>query len=121
VHVTFTVLRRLDCVLSPAKNDVFEGDLTPGDQISFFETVRTKMTEVPVLQAQAAANPKAQLINSPSLHDELMNAIIDATMAHEPMSRQALNFDPLRARLLVTLLRPGQLLEDLRQAGRSPG
>jgi len=84
-----------------AINDLFEGDLTPGDTVSFFEAVKTKMMEAPVLVAQAAANPKAQFMNSPSLNDELMNAIMDAMAAHQSMSKQALNSDSLRARLLA--------------------
>ena len=99
-----------------AINDLFEGELTPGDQVSFFEAVRTKMMEAPVLQAQAAANPKSQFTNSPSLNEELMNAIMDTMAAHQSMSKQALNSDSLRARLLVTLLGPGRLWEGLRGA-----
>jgi len=99
-----------------AINDLFEGELTPGDQVSFFEAVRIKMMEAPVLQAQAAANPKSQFTNSPSLNEELMNAIMDTMAAHQSMSKQALNSDTLRARLLVTLLGPGRLWEGLRGA-----
>eukprot|EP01037_Dinobryon_pediforme_P005926 gene5926-5995_t len=98
-----------------AINDLFEGDLTPGDTVSFFDAVKTKMMEAPLLIAQATANPKAQFMNSPSLNDELMNAIMDAMAAHQSMSKQALNSDTLRARLLVTLLGPGQLWEGLRR------
>ncbi len=99
-----------------AINDLFEGDLTSGDVISFFDAVKTKMKEAPILVAQALANPKAQFMNSPSLNEELMNAIMDAMVAHQSMSKQALNSDSLRARLLVALLGPGELWEGLRQA-----
>jgi type I restriction enzyme R subunit len=109
--------QRLSDIIA-AINDLFT-DATPGDVVSWFETVGTKMIEAPVLQAQAAANPKAQFMNSPSLDEELMNAIMDSTSAHQNMSRQALNSETLRASLLVALLGPGQLWERLRQAGPS--
>lgn len=109
--------QRLSDIIA-AINDLFT-DATPGDVVSWFETVGTKMIEAPVLQAQAAANPKAQFMNSPSLDEELMNAIMDSTSAHQNMSRQALNSETLRASLLVALLGPGQLWERLRQAAPS--
>jgi type I restriction enzyme R subunit len=67
-----------------------------------------------VLRAQTVANPKEQFGNSPSLNDELMNAIMNAMIAHENMSKQALNSVAVRARLLTVLLGPGELWEDLR-------
>ena len=66
------------------------------------------------LGTQAAANPKEQFGNSPDLQDELMKSIIDAMAAQESMSKQALNSETVRARLLTVLLGPGELWEDLR-------
>jgi type I restriction enzyme, R subunit len=97
-----------------AINDLFEGELTEGDAVSFVETLKAKMMEAPVLRAQAAANAKEQFGNSPNLQDELMKSIIDAMAAHESMSRQALNSETVRARLLTVLLGPGELWEGLR-------
>ena len=39
---------------------------------------------------------------------------MDAMAAHTPMSKQALNSDDIRARMLATLIGPGQLWETLR-------
>ncbi len=49
-----------------------------------------------------------------------MNAIMDAMAAHQVMSRQALNSESIRARMLATLLGPGELWEALR-AGNGAG
>ncbi len=100
-----------------ALNDLFEGDLTEGDAVSFVETLKAKMLEAPVLRAQAAANPKEQFGNSPNLQDELLKSIMDAMAAHESMSKQALNSETVRARLLTVLLGPGELWEALRGEG----
>ena len=70
--------------------------------------------ESSLLRSQAAANTKEQFSNSPSLNEELLNAIMDAMAAHQSMSRQALNSDSIRARILATLLGPGGLWEALR-------
>ncbi len=107
---------RLAAIIA-AINDLFEGDLTEGDAVSFVETIKAKMLEAPVLRAQAAANPKEQFGNSPNLNDELMNAIMDAMAAHESMGKQALNSETVRARLLTVLLGPGELWEALRGGG----
>ena len=107
---------RLDQIIA-AINDLFEGEVTEGDAVSFVETIKTKMMEAPVLRAQAAANTREQFMNSPSLGEELMNAIMDAMAAHQNMSRQALNSDAVRARVLSVLLGPGELWEGLRAEG----
>jgi len=100
-----------------ALNDLFEGELTDGDLVAFFDGVRTKMLESGKLRDQAAANSKEQFANSPSLNDEQMSAIMDLMAAHHSMSKQALNSESLRARMLATLLGPGALWEALRGAG----
>ncbi len=105
--------QRLEEIIA-AINDLFEGELTPGDQVSTFEFVRTKMMESSVLQAQAAANPKSQFINSPNLNEVLINAIMDSADVHQRLSAQLLNSEPRRARFLAALLGPGQLWEGLK-------
>jgi type I restriction enzyme R subunit len=98
-----------------AMNDLFEGEITEGDAVTYVDTViKEKMLKSDLLISQAAANTKEQFGNSPNLNDELMNAIMDAMAAHEAMSRQALNSDNIRGRILATLLGPGQLWEALR-------
>jgi type I restriction enzyme R subunit len=107
---------RLTAIIA-AINDLFEGDLTEGDAVAFVETIKSKMMEAPVLQAQAAANKKEQFLNSPNLQDELMKSLIDAMAAHQTMSKQALNSENVRARLMTVLLGPGELWEGLREKG----
>ena len=99
-----------------AINDLFQGDVTEGDAVSFVETIRTKLMEAPVLRAQATANDKPQFMNSPNLQEELIKSIIDAMGAHQSMSKEALNSETIRARLLTVLLGPGELWEGLRAA-----
>ena len=96
-----------------ALNDLFEGELTDGDKVSFFEGLKTKMMESDTLRAQAAANGEAQFANSPSLQDELLKALMDAMAAHQAMSTQALNSESAQARILSTMLGPGQLWRSL--------
>ncbi len=77
------------------------------------------MMESPILIAQAAANGREQFGNSPHLQDELMKAIIGAMSANQSMSKQALNSEEIRARMLSVLLGPGALWEGLRGAAVS--
>ena len=100
-------------------NDLFEGELTDGDQLVYVNNViKGKLLESEELRAQAINNSKAQFANSPTLAEELVNAIIDAMTAHETMSRQALNSAKVREGLRDVLLGPGQLYEELRKGGK---
>jgi type I restriction enzyme R subunit len=104
-----------------AMNDLFEGEITEGDAVAYVDTVlKEKLLESDLLRSQAAANTKEQFGNSPNLPDELMNAIMDAMAAHKAMSRQALNSDNIRGRILATLLGPGELWETLRARAVAP-
>ncbi len=95
-------------------NDLFGGDTTDGDQLSYVTTLRDKMLESETLVTQAANNTKAQFDNSPTLKAELMNAIIDAFEAHANLSKQALDSQKVREGLREVLLGPAQLYEALR-------
>jgi len=95
-------------------NDLFGGDTTDGDQLSYVTTLRDKMLESDALVTQAANNTKAQFDNSPTLRDELMNAIIEAFEAHSSLSKQALDSSKVRDGLKEVLLGPAQLYEALR-------
>lgn len=95
-------------------NDLFGGDTTDGDQLSYVTTVRDKMLESEALITQAQNNTKAQFDNSPTLNTELMNAIIDAYAAHNTLSKQALDSEKVREGLKDILLGPAQLYEALR-------
>jgi type I restriction enzyme R subunit len=108
---------RLEQIIA-AINDLFEGDVTDGDAVSYVDSVlKSKLMESETLRAQAAANTKEQFESSPSLNEELLNAIMDAMAAHQSMSKQALNSESIRARILATLLGPGALWEALRAQG----
>lgn len=102
-------------------NDLFGADTTDGDQLSYVTTLRDKMLESDALVTQAANNTKAQFDNSPTLRDELMNAIIEAFEAHSSLSKQALDSSKVRDGLKEVLLGPAQLYEALRaRADREP-
>ncbi|CAN7554241.1 type I restriction endonuclease subunit R [Neorhizobium tomejilense] len=101
-------------------NDLFGGDTTDGDQLSYVTTLRDKMLESEVLVTQAASNTKAQFDNSPTLTAELMNAIIDAFEAHTSLSKQALDSQKVRDGLKDVLLGPAGLYEALRSRSTSP-
>ncbi len=96
-------------------NDLFEGDLTPGDKLVYVNNViKGKLMESEKLAEQAANNTKEQFANSPDLAKEIMGAVMDALAAHSAMSRQALESEQLRADLKDALLDAGMLWEDLR-------
>jgi type I restriction enzyme R subunit len=103
-------------------NDLFQGDVTDGDQLVYVnEVIRGKLLESETLAQQAANNTKVQFASSPTLDSALMNAIIDAFEAHSLMSKQALDSEKVRAGLKDVLLGPAQLYEALREkAGARP-
>jgi type I restriction enzyme R subunit len=97
-------------------NDLFEGDLTDDDRLVYVNNViKGKLLESEDLRVQARNNSKAQFAASPTLDDELLNAIIDALDAHQTMSRQALDSANVRKGLKQILLGPGELYEALRE------
>ena len=97
-------------------NDLFDGDLTDGDQLVYVNNViKGKMLESKKLQQQAANNTKEQFANSPDLNEVLTNAIMDALDAHQTMSAQALESEAIREGIKAILLGPAQLYEALRQ------
>lgn len=96
-------------------NDMFEGDLTPGDKLVYVNDVlKGKLLESEKLAEQAANNTKEQFAASPDLANEIMNAVMDALTAHTAMSKQALESERLRTDIKDVLLGPGRLWEDLR-------
>ena len=108
--------QRLDAIIR-AINDLFEGDVTEGDTVTYVDgVIKGKLMESEMLKAQAAANTKEQFSSSPSLRDELTNAIMDAMAAHQSMSTQALGSETVQAGILSALLGPGALWEALRGA-----
>jgi type I restriction enzyme, R subunit len=104
-------------------NDLFEGELTPGDKLVYVNNVIIgKMLESARLIEQAANNTKEQFNNSPDLFKVLVDAAMDAGDAHALMSRQTLESPAIQRDLLNILLREGMLWERLREkaSGASP-
>ena len=102
-------------------NDLFEGDLTPGDKLVYVnDVIKGKLMESDKLAEQAANNTKQQFAASPDLASEIMNAVMDALSAHTAMSKQALASAELRSDMKDVLLGAGKLWEGLRDkaAGR---
>lgn len=96
-------------------NDLFEGELTDDDQLIYVNNViKGKLMESEALRTQARNNSKTQFANSPTLANEILDAIMDALNAHETMSSQALASQKVRDGLKEILLGPGQLYEALR-------
>jgi type I restriction enzyme R subunit len=96
-------------------NDLFEGDLTPGDKLVYVnDVIKGKLMESEKLQEQAANNTKEQFANSPDLAKEIIGAVMDALGAHTAMSKQALESERVRADLKSILLGAGKLWEGLR-------
>jgi len=104
-------------------NDLFEGDLTPGDKLVYVnDVIKGKLMESEKLAEQAANNTKEQFANSPDLAKEIMGAVMDALSAHTAMSKQALESERLRADMKDVLLGVGKLWEGLREkaSGAAP-
>ena len=103
-------------------NDLFEGDLTPGDKLVYVnDVIKGKLMESETLVEQALNNTKEQFDNSPDLDKELEGAIMDAFSAHSTMSKQALESAALRAELKAVLLGAGKLWEGLRAKASGAG
>ena len=104
-------------------NDLFEGDLTPGDKLVYVNDVLIgKMMESPRLIEQAVNNTHEQFNSSPDLLKILLDAAMDAGAAHTLMSRQTLGSVEIQRDLLNTIVHHGRLWERLRAkaAGASP-
>ena len=97
-------------------NDLFDGgELTEGDKLGYVNgVIKSKMMENETLREQAAHNSKEQFSQSPTLDKALVSAVIDALVAHESMSKQALNSERVMKGLKEVLLGPAGLYEELR-------
>jgi type I restriction enzyme R subunit len=103
-------------------NDLFEGDLTPGDKLVYVnDVIKGKLMESEKLQEQAANNTKEQFAASPDLANEILGAVMDALTAHTAMSKQALESEQLRDDMKDVLLGAGKLWEGLRKKAASAG
>jgi hypothetical protein len=98
-------------------NDLFEGDLTPGDKLVYVnDVIKGKLMESEKLREQAANNTKEQFANSPDLASEIVSAVMGALDAHTAMTKQALESQKLRADLKDVLLGEARLWEGLRES-----
>ena len=95
-------------------NDLFIGDITDQDKLSYVNSVVGKLLESKTLQQQAQNNSKEQMSNSPDLGRELTNAVIDSMDAHTSMATQALNSPAVMKALTEILMNHVGLYEGLR-------
>lgn len=101
-------------------NDLFTGNLTDEDKITYVRAViRGKLLESTTLQQQASANSKEQFGASPDLGTALMDAIISALDAHQAMSSQALGSESIRNGMKEVLLNQTGLYEELRERAQA--
>lgn len=102
-------------------NDLFGSETSEQDQLRYVNgTILGKVAESPILQQQAANNSREQFANSPDLHSELQNAIIESYDAHTVMSTKALNSPLVMRGLLDVLLNHAGLYERLRGQSQRP-
>jgi len=102
-------------------NDLFGSETSEQDQLRYVNgTLLGKVAESAVLQQQAANNTKEQFANSPDLHTELQNAIIESYDAHTVMSTKALNSPLVMHGLLDILMNHAGLYERLRGVESRP-
>ena len=99
-------------------NDLFEGDLLPGDKLVYVNNViKGKLLESNTLIEQAMNNSREQFAHSPDFDKETLHAVMDTLAAHSLMSKQALESPRLRSDIQAVLLGPGGLYEELRERG----
>lgn len=97
-------------------NELFEGDLTPGDKLLYVNNaIKGKLLECETLIEQAVNNTKEQFSNSPDLDARIMDAAMDALASFTHMSKQALESARIRAEIKAILMGPGKLYEMLRE------
>lgn len=97
-------------------NQLFEGDLTPGDKLVYVNNaIKGKLLECETLVEQAVNNTKEQFANSPDLDARILDAVMDALASFTHMSKQALESERIRAEIKAILMGPGKLYEALRE------
>jgi type I restriction enzyme R subunit len=103
-------------------NDLFGADTTEGDKLVYVNNViKGKLMESETLRQQAANNSKEQFANSPDLNHELLNAIMDSSVAMSSLSKEALESEHVRSGLKEVLMGPAQLYEALRAMQTATG
>lgn len=71
-------------------NELFEGELSDGDALSYFNTLLSKALENKVLAKQAAVNPLHQFKVSPDLEPAVHDAVVDCFDKNQSMTKQML-------------------------------
>lgn len=95
-------------------NDLFTGDLSDNDQLSWVTAVKGKLIDNQTLVHQSQNNLKEQFENSPILTQAIVHAITEALDTHGAMSKQALQSATIQQGLKEALMGPGRLYETLR-------
>jgi type I restriction enzyme R subunit len=95
-------------------NDLFTGDLSDNDQLSWVTAVKGKLIDNQTLVQQSQNNLKEQFENSPILTQAIVHAIMEALDTHGAMSKQALQSATIQQGLKEALMGPGRLYETLR-------
>ena len=72
-------------------NELFEGELSDGDALSYFNTLLSKALENKVLAKQAAVNPLHQFKVSPDLEPAVHDAVVDCFDKNQSMTKQMLS------------------------------
>jgi type I restriction enzyme R subunit len=84
-------------------NEVFEGEVTDADALTFAYGVRDKMLESPTLREQARHNSKAQFALG-DFKTELLNAVIASLDSYQDKAGQVLSNEKTRATFSSILL-----------------
>src|SRR3712207_6213787 len=74
-------------------NDLFEGELTEADLLSYNNHISTKMLENPVLEQQARTNSKEQFAPE-DLRDAMMDAVVEELDSYSSIVQQVLSKSP---------------------------
>ena len=85
-------------------NDLFEGDLTEADLLSYAQHVSGKMMENQTLSQQAAANTREQFASSPDFKVAMNDAVADGLENYQAMAKQVLNNERVREGFFDILL-----------------
>ncbi len=97
-------------------NDLFTGDFTENDFISYATAISGKLREDKILQQQAQNNEKGQFGSSPTLKNSTESAVMEALATHAEMSKQVLSSSEKLNGLIAALMGPGRLYEQLQGA-----
>jgi type I restriction enzyme, R subunit len=84
-------------------NDLFEGELSDADVLSFATHIRDKMIENPTLRQQAASNTKEQFALG-DFRKAMMNAVVAGMSNYQSMGKQVLSNERVREGFATVLL-----------------